>query len=125
MEIVGINFLCKDSAIHAATSFSFRTANLPTDNKMDAIHHALASIEEKMLEVLWFSQGEIRQISPIPPLTVKLKKKKVEKEGKKELILKVLNEDSSAWCHLMDHDRERISQAIAKICEPTEEVDKI
>lgn len=31
-----------------------------------------------------------------------------------EIILKVLNEDSSSWIHLMDHDRIRIAKAIAE-----------
>ncbi len=43
---------------------------------------------------------------------------------KEEIILKVLNEDTSAWLYLMEHDRKRIAKTLAKILDNTEEAIK-
>ena len=39
---------------------------------------------------------------------------------KEEIILKVLNEDTSAWVRLMEHDRKRIAKTLAKILDTIE-----
>lgn len=43
---------------------------------------------------------------------------------KEEIILKVLNEDTSSWVHLMEHDRKCIAKTLAKILDIIEETDK-
>lgn len=43
---------------------------------------------------------------------------------KEEIILKVLNEDTSSWIYLMEHDRVRIASTLAKILNSIEEADK-
>ena len=44
--------------------------------------------------------------------------------NKEEIILKVLHEDTSSWVHLMEHDRKRIAQTLAKTLDSIEEADK-
>jgi len=38
----------------------------------------------------------------------------MDKKDMEEMILKILNGDSSSWLHLMDHDRKRIAKRIAE-----------